>query len=150
MSNELDKLTDSAQARSLEESLEGITDENRHPEVDWGAAVGKEEWMYENSRSGWGKRPGHRYRTHERPKAKEVEACMPWLAAELKVVKPRILVCLGATAAQALLGKDFRVTRERGKWLVSPMAERVLATVHPSSILRAYDTESRERQYRNL
>ena len=92
-------------------------------------------------------KPQGKRRLHEKPKAKEIEACLPWLAAELEVVQPRILVCLGATAAQALLGKDFRVTRERGKWLASPMAERVIATVHPSSILRAYDAESRQRQY---
>ena len=91
--------------------------------------------------------PKGKRRLHQNPRASEVEACLPWLAAELDVVKPRILVCLGATASQALLGPEFRVTRDRGKWLDSPMAERMLATVHPSSILRARDSESRETMY---
>lgn len=84
-------------------------------------------------------KPQGKRRLHQKPKASEVEACLPWLAAELEVVKPYILVVLGATAAQALLGKDFRVTQQRGIWLASAMAERTLATVHPSSILRAGD-----------
>jgi DNA polymerase len=92
-------------------------------------------------------KPQGKRRLHEKANAKEIEACLPWLAAELEVISPRILVCLGATAAQALLGKTFRVTKERGMWLDSPMAERVIATVHPSSILRAYDAETRELQY---
>ena len=92
-------------------------------------------------------KPKGKRRLHERPKAKEIEACLPWLAAELDIVQPRILVCLGATASQALLGKDFRVTQERGRWLLSPMAERVLATIHPSAILRTPDPESRDREY---
>ncbi len=90
--------------------------------------------------------PRGKRRLHERPKASEVEACLPWLAAELDVVRPRIMVCLGATAAQALLGKQFKVTKERGIWLESPMAEKVMATVHPSSILRAIDARARTRR----
>ncbi|MEJ7623858.1 MAG: UdgX family uracil-DNA binding protein [Pyrinomonadaceae bacterium] len=92
-------------------------------------------------------KPQGKRRLHEKAKASEIEACLPWLAAELEVTAPKILVCLGATAAQALLGKDFRVTRERGRWLASPMAEWVLATVHPSSILRAHDEHARAEQY---
>lgn len=95
-------------------------------------------------------KPQGKRRLHERPRASEVEACLPWLAAEMDLVKPRILVCLGATAAQALLGKQFRVTQERGRWLDSPMAEKVLATVHPSSVLRARDSESRKAQYQEF
>ncbi|HUR99841.1 MAG TPA: UdgX family uracil-DNA binding protein [Pyrinomonadaceae bacterium] len=91
--------------------------------------------------------PRGKRRIHEKPRAGEIRACEPWLAAELEVVHPVVLVCLGATAAQALLGKDFRVTQMRGQWLVSPHAERTLATVHPSSILRAPDPETRELQY---
>jgi len=68
------------------------------------------------------------------------------LEAELGVVRPRILVCLGATAAQALLGRDFRVSRQRGQWVESPLAPQVLATVHPSSILRAPDDDARHAQ----
>ena len=92
-------------------------------------------------------KPQGKRRLHEKPNAREIEACLPWLAAELEVVKPRVLVLLGATAAQSLLGKQFRVTKERGIWLDSEMAERVIATVHPSSILRAPDPETRELQF---
>jgi len=83
---------------------------------------------------------------HKKPNASEIAACRPWLEAELQVVKPQVLVCLGATAAQALLGKDFRVSRQRGAWLDSPLAPQVLATVHPSSILRAPDDDARHEQ----
>jgi uracil-DNA glycosylase len=82
-------------------------------------------------------------RIHQKPNWSEIAACRPWLEAELAVVKPRVLVCLGATAAQALLGRQFRVTRERGEPVDSDLAPVVLATVHPSSILRA-DEEDRE------
>ena len=91
--------------------------------------------------------PKGKRRLHQKPRASEVEACLPWFAAELEIIKPGILVCLGATAAQALLGPEFRVTRDRGKWLNSPMAQRVIATVHPSSVLRARDSESRQMMY---
>lgn len=84
-------------------------------------------------------------RIHKKPNLSEITACRPWLDAEIKVVKPRVLLCLGSTAAQALLGKDFRVTRERGNFVESDLAEYVSATVHPSSILRAHDAD-RERE----
>jgi uracil-DNA glycosylase len=87
--------------------------------------------------------PRGKRRIHQKPNAAEVRACRPWLDAEIRVVRPRAIVCLGATAAQALLGKDFRVTQHRGELLPSPLAPFVLATVHPSSILRAPDEESR-------
>ena len=92
-------------------------------------------------------KPRGKRRIHEKPRAAEIRACEPWLAAELEIVHPGILVCLGATAAQALLGKDFRVTQMRGQWLQSGHAERTIATVHPSSILRAPDAEARAAQY---
>jgi uracil-DNA glycosylase family protein len=85
-------------------------------------------------------------RIHQKPNWSEVAACRPWFDAELAAVQPRVLVCLGATAAQALLGRQFRVSRERGVPVQSELAEHVLATVHPSSILRG-DPESREREY---
>jgi DNA polymerase len=85
-------------------------------------------------------------RIHQKPNWSEVEACRPWLDGELAAVEPRVLVCLGATAAQALLGRQFRVTRERGKRVDSDLAEHVLATIHPSAILRG-DPESREQEY---
>jgi uracil-DNA glycosylase len=85
-------------------------------------------------------------RLHEKPNAREIAACRPWLEAELAVVKPEVLVCLGATAAQALLGKSFKVTQMRGEILHHELAASVMATVHPSSILRAPDDESRHRE----
>jgi uracil-DNA glycosylase len=88
-------------------------------------------------------------RIHQKPNSSEIAACRPWLDAELEAVRPRVLVCLGAVAAQALLGREFRVTRERGKPVESELAEHVLATVHPSSILRG-DPEGRERRYQHF
>jgi DNA polymerase len=88
-------------------------------------------------------RPRGKRRIHQKPNLEEITACRPWLEGELQAVKPRVLVCLGATAAQALLGRQFRVSRERGEWVDSPLAERVTATVHPSSILRG-DPDDRE------
>jgi len=85
-------------------------------------------------------------RIHKKPRDSEIVACRPWLDAELEVVKPRVLVCLGASAAQSLLGKDFRVSRQRGQVVDSNLAPAVVATVHPSSILRARDEESRSEQ----
>ena len=91
--------------------------------------------------------PRAKRRIHKKPSSREITACRPWLEAELRLVKPRLLVCLGATAAQAIFGPSFRVTRERGKVLFSKLAPRVLATVHPSSLLRQPDEGSREREY---
>ncbi|HEV2905888.1 MAG TPA: UdgX family uracil-DNA binding protein [Actinomycetota bacterium] len=83
--------------------------------------------------------PRGKRRIHKRPSAEEIIACRPWLEAELDVVKPEVLVCLGATAAQALLGRSFRVTRQRGEFVDSDLAPSVTATIHPSAILRADD-----------
>jgi DNA polymerase len=80
-------------------------------------------------------------RIHQKPNWSEMTACRPWLEAEIESVQPRVLVCLGATAAQSLLGRDFRVTRQRGELIESPLAPNVLATIHPSAILRADDDE---------
>jgi DNA polymerase len=85
-------------------------------------------------------------RIHKKPRYSEIQACRPWLDAELQSVQPEVLVCLGATAAQALLGKSFSVTRQRGQLVASTLASKVLATVHPSSILRAPDSASRQAQ----
>jgi uracil-DNA glycosylase family protein len=87
--------------------------------------------------------PRGKRRIHAKPSSLEIAACLPWLNAEINVVKPEVIVCLGATAAQALLGKQFRVTKDRGKWIPSPLAAHVLATIHPSAILRA-TAETRE------
>lgn len=85
-------------------------------------------------------------RIHQKPRTIEIQACEPWLEAELRIVHPQIVVALGATAAQALLGSKFRLTKHRGEILESPLAPRVLATVHPSAILRAPDSASRHRE----
>jgi DNA polymerase len=85
-------------------------------------------------------------RIHKKPRYSEIQACKPWLDAEIAATRPRIIICLGATAAQALLGKQFSVMRQRGKFVPSPLAPCVMATVHPSSILRARDDESRRQQ----
>jgi len=86
----------------------------------------------------WEERPGTKRRIHKKPSSAEVIACHPWLEAELELLEPKVVVCLGATAAQSLLGKDFRVSTQRGKvmkpWGATPV---VIATVHPSSVLRA-------------
>ncbi len=85
-------------------------------------------------------------RIHKKPRSSEIQACRPWLDAELGLVKPRVLVCLGETAAQSLLGKTFSVSRQRGKMVQSELAPHVVASVHPSSILRAGDERARREQ----
>jgi uracil-DNA glycosylase family protein len=87
--------------------------------------------------------PRGKRRIHAKPNSAEIVACRPWLETEIALVKPRVLVCLGATAAQALLGRAFKVSRQRGETVESPLAPIVTATVHPSSILRAPDDEAR-------
>ena len=88
--------------------------------------------------------PRGKRRIHAKPNWSELTACRPWLEAELAVVRPRVLVCLGATAAQSLLGRTFRVTQQRGEWVESDLAEHVTATIHPSAILRAGDRREEE------
>jgi uracil-DNA glycosylase len=85
--------------------------------------------------------PRGKRRIHKKPNAAEIAACRPWLDAEICVLKPEVIICLGATAAQALLGRDFRVTQHRGELMKSSLAPFIMATVHPSSILRAPDEE---------
>jgi DNA polymerase len=85
-------------------------------------------------------------RIHQKPNAAEIAACRVWLDGELEAIRPRVLVCLGATAAQALLGRQFRVTRERGRWVESDLADHVTATIHPSSILRQKTDADRHRE----
>jgi len=93
-------------------------------------------------------KPQGKRRLHQKPNAAEINACRPWLDAEIAVVKPHLLVLLGATAAQALLGRDFRVSVQRGQLIERPGLPRMMATVHPSSILRAPDNETRELEMR--
>ncbi len=85
-------------------------------------------------------------RIHAKPKVIEIQACAPWLRSEIELVRPDVVVALGATAAQALLGSAFRLTKHRGEVMTSPLAPRVVATVHPSSILRAPDDQTRRRE----
>src|SRR6266478_3476793 len=92
--------------------------------------------------------PRGKRRIHKKPNAKEIAACRPWLEAEIDLVKPKVIVCLGATAAQALLGSKFRVSKQRGQFIESTLAPYILPTVHPSSILRAPDDETRHREKR--
>ena len=94
--------------------------------------------------------PRGKRRIHKKPNAVQIAACRPWLEAELSVVKPDVIVALGATAAQSLIGPQFRVTKQRGEFLESALAPYVMATVHPSSILRAPDDETRRLEYRRF
>jgi uracil-DNA glycosylase family protein len=94
--------------------------------------------------------PRGKRRLHKKPNALEISACRPWLEAEIKVVKPEVVVLLGATAAQGMLGSQFRVTKQRGQWVQSNIAPLVMATVHPSSILRAPDDDSRHEEMRKF
>ena len=94
--------------------------------------------------------PRGKRRIHKKPNTAEIAACRPWLDAEIGALRPKVIVCLGATAAQTLLGRDFRVTQHRGEFLKSPLASFVMATVHPSSILRAPDEKTRHDEMKRL
>jgi len=94
--------------------------------------------------------PRGKRRIHKKPNSIEIAACRPWLESEIAVVKPDVIVALGATAAQALIGPQFRVTKQRGEFIESTLAPYVMATVHPSSILRAPDDETRQLEYRRF
>ena len=94
--------------------------------------------------------PRGKRRIHKKPNATEIAACRPWLEAEIGLVKPKVIVCLGATAAQALLGSQFKVSKQRGQFIESTLAPYIVATVHPSSILRAPDDETRHLEKRRF
>ena len=94
--------------------------------------------------------PRGKRRIHKKPNAGEISACRPWLEVEIALVKPKVIVCLGATSAQALLGPKFRVTKQREQFIESTLAPFIMATVHPSSILRAPDDETRHLQKRRF
>jgi uracil-DNA glycosylase family protein len=91
-----------------------------------------------------------KWRIHKKPNAEEIAACRPWLDAEIAIIRPAVIVCLGASAAQALISRDFRVTRQRGELQKSAFGPMITATVHPSSILRAPDDEARHLQMREF
>ena len=94
--------------------------------------------------------PRGKRRLHRRPTPAEIHACRPWLSKEIELVRPLVLVCLGATASQALLGRGFRVTEERGKFMPSPLAPYVMATIHPSALLRLPDEMSRAAEMKHF
>jgi len=94
--------------------------------------------------------PRGKRRIHKKPNASEIAACRPWLDTEIELVKPKAIVCLGATAAQALLGRQFKLTAHRGEFVPSPLAPVVAATIHPSAILRAPDPDARRRETRRM
>jgi len=94
--------------------------------------------------------PRGKRRIHKKPRISEVKACRPWLEAELRAVKPDVVVCLGATAAQSVLGSQFKLMAQRGKLLTSELAPKVVATIHPSAVIRAPDAEGRRAAYAML
>jgi DNA polymerase len=110
------------------------------------AGIDRDEIYLTNTVKHFKWKPQGKRRLHQKPNAAEITACDPWLRSELMLIKPRILVCLGATATQSLIGKQFRVTQMRGQWLDSPLAEKTIATIHPSAILRTPD-EMRQQAY---
>jgi uracil-DNA glycosylase len=109
------------------------------------AGLTREEVYITNAVKHFRWEPRGKRRLHKTPSTRQVEACKPWLQAEMLAVKPAIVVCLGATAAKALIGKDFRITQQRGDFIVTPWAEWTLATHHPSAILRAPQQQDRVR-----
>jgi uracil-DNA glycosylase family protein len=111
------------------------------------ASIPRDEAYVTNVVKHFRNRPRGKRRIHQRPAAEHVAACRPWLDAELEVVKPEVLVCLGAVAAQALLGSKVKVTRDRGRFLDSELAPAVTVTIHPSSILRAPDDDARHEAF---
>jgi uracil-DNA glycosylase len=94
--------------------------------------------------------PRGKRRLHKTPAQREIDACRQWLEGEIRAIRPRVIACLGATAAKALLGPDFRVTTQRGRYVTSPRAEFVFATFHPSALLRLRDAQERETAFRQL
>jgi uracil-DNA glycosylase len=114
------------------------------------AGIDRQEIYITNAVKHFKWEPRGKRRIHKKPNAMEIAACRPWLNAEIAALQPKVIVCLGATAAQALLGRDFRVTQHRGEFLKSPLAPTLLATVHPSSILRAPDEESRKAEMKRF
>jgi DNA polymerase len=111
------------------------------------AGINRDEVYVTNAVKHFKWEPRGKRRIHQKPNAREIAACRPWLEAELRLVKPKLLVCLGSTAGQTIFGPSFRVTRERGKVLSSKIAPKVVATIHPSVLLRQPDEMSRDREY---
>jgi uracil-DNA glycosylase len=114
------------------------------------AGIPREEVYLTNAVKHFKWEPRGKRRIHKKPRASEVKACRPWLEAELRAVQPALVVCLGATAAQSMLGASFKLMKQRGQVVSSPIAPRVVATIHPSAVLRAPDSEGRQAAYEML
>jgi len=114
------------------------------------AGINRDEVYVTNAVKHFKWEPRGKRRIHQKPSSRDIAACRPWLEAELRLVEPKLVVVLGSTAGQTIFGPTFRVTKERGKVLSSRLAPKVVATVHPSSLLRQPDEESREREYKNF
>jgi DNA polymerase len=114
------------------------------------AGIARDDVYVTNAVKHFSWEPRGKRRIHKKPRVSEIKACRPWLEAELRSIKPAIIVCLGASAAQAVLGSQFKLMQNRGKVQSSPFAERVLATIHPSAVLRAPDSEGRRAAYEML
>ncbi|MGZ5566054.1 MAG: UdgX family uracil-DNA binding protein [Limisphaerales bacterium] len=110
------------------------------------AGINRSECYVTNAVKHFKWEPAGKRRIHKTPNAKEIAACRPWLDAEIALLKPKVVVCLGATAAQALLGRNFRVTERHGELIETNSGFHVMATVHPSAILRTPDEETRHRE----
>lgn len=113
------------------------------------AGIGREDVFVTNAVKHFKFEERGKRRIHKKPGAVEIQACLPWLAAEMEVVKPRVVVCLGATAAQALLGRDYKVTKERGTFRTHVNGAEITSTIHPSAVLRAADPD-RHQMYEGL
>ncbi|HEX3210441.1 MAG TPA: UdgX family uracil-DNA binding protein [Geminicoccaceae bacterium] len=121
--------------------------------LDWAlvkAGIDRSETYVTNAVKHFKWVPRGKRRIHSKPSSLEIAACRPWLDEELRLIKPEVILCLGATAAQALLGAAFRVTRERGRFVPSNLAPHVMATVHPSSLLRIEDDDERKAAIREF
>ena len=114
------------------------------------AGIARDEVYVTNAVKHFKWEPRGKRRIHKKPRMSEIKACRPWLEAELRAVRPAVLVCLGATAAQSVLGSHFKLMQQRGTVLPSALVERVVATIHPSAVLRAPDTEGRAEAYQML
>jgi uracil-DNA glycosylase len=114
------------------------------------AGINRDELYVTNAVKHFKWEPRGKRRIHQKPSARDIAACRPWLEAELRLVKPKLVVVLGSTAGQTIFGPSFRVMKERGKVLSSRLSRKVVATVHPSSLLRQPDEASREREYKRF
>ena len=114
------------------------------------AGIPREQVFLTNAVKHFKWEPRGKRRIHKKPRMSEVKACRPWLEAELRAVQPAVVVCLGATAAQSILGASFKLMKERGQVVSSPLAPKVVATIHPSAVLRAPDSEGRRAAYEML